>query len=90
MTSGCLPGKQFAALILTHKVMYASTFLVEITSFPILNNHFPQVAFLICFEVCIPYSFEHLKHLFIICAIHFNFLFLRLHMEVVSLVAVLY
>lgn len=75
MTPGCLPGDQFAALILTHRVVYPSAFLVELTSFSILNNHFPQVAPCICFEMCIPYSFEHLKHLFIICAIHFNFWF---------------
>lgn len=75
MTSGCLPGDQFAALILTHKVVYASVFLVKVTSFSILNNHFPQVASYTCFELCIPYSFEHFKHLFIICAIHFNFWF---------------
>lgn len=71
------------------KVVIALTFLVEITAFSPINNHFPQVASSIYSEMCIPYSFEQLKHLFIICALHFNF-FLRLHMEVVSLVAVLY
>lgn len=72
MTSGGLPGDQFAALILTHKVVYASAFL-GVNSLSILNNHFPQVASRSHFEMCIPHSFEHLKHLFIICAIHFNF-----------------